>query len=219
MKHIIALLASMSSAFYISILVFVNRHRPSGSTTTDFLELQAFRQFDASASLRSHYIDTSLDAECPFRNSSIYRKVFVYPNHGDVENGWNGSILSEAGRRGEVERWPWLRYDEMARKLGTVHYNVGGSNAQFATEQLVQELLTNPSSCLRTHDPEEATLFYVPFLASTELRRAREDQITAYFASSSYGDAILDILDKGDYKAWEDRFGLTSKYWKRRNGR
>ena len=28
----------------------------------------------------------------------------------------------------------------------------------------------------------------------------------------------MSIVDKEDYQPWEDRFGLTSKYWKRRKG-
>jgi len=163
-------------------------------------------------------VGTSDDNECPFRNSSIYRKVFVYPTYGDVENGWSGSILSEAARRGDVDPWPWLEYDRISRLSESVHYNPEGPNAQFATEILVRELLTNPRSCLRTMDPSKATLFYVPYMPSIELRESSDEPIKEYFRFSPYGDALLDILQLNDYDGWEKRFGLTSTYWKRRGG-
>ena len=34
----------------------------------------------------------------------------------------------------------------------------------------------------------------------------------------TFGEAIRRILEHRDYQAWEDVWGLTSKYWKRRGG-
>jgi len=163
------------------------------------------------------------DSNCPFRNSSLYRKVFVYPDFGDAEHGWGDpNIMSPevvaTGRDDAVQPWPWIEYEKIAKHYGTVHYDATGSNAQYATEQLVKELLTNPDSCLRTYDPDGAALFYVPYMPSVEIRRGSDDHVSAYVTRSPYGEAILDILEKNDYDAWELRFGFTSKYWHRRNG-
>ena len=157
------------------------------------------------------------DKDCPWRESPIYRKVFVYPNYGEVENGWSGSILSEAGRNlTSLPRWPWLDLDKHARHNQTGHYNIKSSNVQYTTELLVREIMINPKSCLRTYDPEQATLFYVPYLPSIE-HHVGHDHKTDY-STSPWGSAILDILDRNNYTAWENQYGLTSKYWKRRAG-
>jgi len=109
------------------------------------------------------------DADCPFRNSPIYRKVFVYPNHGDVENGWSGDILSEWGKDlDKLPRWPFLDVDIKSRNASSAHYNPKSQIVQYNTELLVREVITNPKSCLRTYNPEEADLFYVPYLPSVE---------------------------------------------------
>lgn len=154
------------------------------------------------------------DSDCIFRDSPIYRKIYVYPNPG--EEGWEGDILSWAGHNVSAMQWPWLALDRSARENAQSHYNIESSNVQYATELLVRELMINPQSCLRTFDPEEATLFYVPYLPSTE-HHVGHDSKTDY-SFSPYGKAILDILDNQDYAGWETMFGLTSKYWKRRGG-
>ena len=157
------------------------------------------------------------DEDCPFKDSPIYRKVFVYPNHGDVENGWEGDILSEAGKNlTALPRWPFLDIDIQSRNRSSGHYNQKSQNVQYTTELLVREIMINPRSCLRTYDPEEATLFYVPYLPSVE-HHVGHDRKTDY-TTTVYGQAIMDILDKGQYEGWENHFGLTSKYWKRRKG-
>jgi hypothetical protein len=157
------------------------------------------------------------DKDCPFRNSPIYRKVFVYPNHGDVKNGWSGDILSPAGRNlSSLARWPWLDMEESSRRNATGHYNIKGQNVQYSTELLVREIMINPKSCLRTSNPEEATLFYVPYLPSVEHHKGSDNHWD--YNTSPYGKAILDILDSTNYTDWENYYGLTSKYWKRRKG-
>lgn len=159
--------------------------------------------------------DVVVDRECIFRYSSIYRKVYVYPNPGDPE--WTGEILSPSGQNlSALPPWPWLELDRISRGNSRAHYNILSSNVQYTTELLVRELMINPKSCLRTMDPEQATLFYVPYLPSVE-HHVGHDAKTDY-SFSPFGKAIVDILDKQDYTTWESTYGLTSKYWKRRGG-
>lgn len=158
------------------------------------------------------------DDDCPFRDSPIYKKVYVYPNHGDMDNGWSGDMLSEHGKDPQHPRWPFLDLDSNARAAGTGHYNTQSQNVQYTTELLVREIMTHPNSCLRTYDPEDATLFYVPYLPSIEHHRGLDGFKDIDFSTSPYGQAIMDILDRQDYSGWEKHFGLTSKYWKRREG-
>lgn len=190
--------------------------------TVTFLHSKAFHdgssnalQMDAALSLPQE----DPDKDCIFRDSPIYRKVFVYPNPGEPE--WTGDIILMKDDEGRISnettiQWPWLSLDRSARVHSRAHYNIQSANVQYATELLVRELMIHPNSCLRTMDPEEATLFYVPYLPSTE-HHMGDDRKTDY-SFSLYGKAILDILDNKDYTGWETMFGLTSKYWKRRNG-
>jgi hypothetical protein len=161
--------------------------------------------------------DDDPDANCPFRNSPIYRKVYVYPTYGEVDNGWSGSILSGAGRNlSTLQPWPWLKWERDSKINGTSHYDINGQHIQYATELLVRDIITHPDSCLRTNNPEEATLFYVPYLPSVEHHQG--DKRINDMSPSKYGQSIMDILDEGKYQAWEDHFGLTAEYWKRRKG-
>jgi hypothetical protein len=161
-------------------------------------------------------VDDDVDADCPFRNSPLYRKIFVYPDHGDVENGWSGSILSNNSNSTPPPPWPWLEFDRQARQDGTSHYDITSTHVQYTTELLVRQVMVHPKSCLRTYNPEEASLFYVPYLPSVEHHQGSV-RVNDY-TTSPYGQAISDILEKGQYDAWEYWFGLTSQYWKRRNG-
>jgi hypothetical protein len=160
--------------------------------------------------------DDDPDANCPFRDSPLYRKVYVYPTYGQVDQGWSGPILSDAGRNlTALQPWPWLRWERESKKNATSHYDIDGQHVQYATELLVRDIITHPDSCLRTNNPDEATLFYVPYLPSVEHHQGSK-RIND-MSQSLYGQAIMDILE-GKYQAWEDQFGLTSKYWKRRKG-
>ena len=160
-------------------------------------------------------VDDDADRDCIFRHSPIYRKVFVYPNPGDPE--WTGEILSPAGQNlSSLPPWPWLELDRTSRENSRGHYNILGQNVQYTTELLVRELMINPQSCLRTNNPEQATLFYVPYLPSVE-HHVGHDAKTDY-TFSPFGKAIIDILDQQNHSAWETTYGLTSKYWKRRGG-
>jgi hypothetical protein len=177
---------------------------------TETSPLTAFRD-------KSKENDNDADANCPFRNSPIYRKVYVYPTYGEVDNGWSGSILSDAARNltNTLVEWPWLKWERESKINATSHYDINGQHVQYATELLVRDIITHPDSCLRTNNPEEATLFYVPYLPSVEHHHG--DKRINDMSLSKYGQSIMDILE-GKYLGWEDTFGLTSKYWKRRKG-
>jgi Exostosin family len=160
------------------------------------------------------------DDECIFRNSTLYRKIYVYPNPGTPE--YAGSILSEAARASLLSPvWPWIGHDRWARDANASHYDLDSQHVQYSTELLVREVLTNPGSCLRTHDPEAADLFYVPYLPSTEFHRGTKDESKLDYNTSPFGRALLDVLVRQNYTLWESPhlFGFTSRYWRRRGGR
>lgn len=201
----------------IGFLLIVRRDETSAPVGADILHLSPTPVSSSTNSVPESSTAQDIDRDCPFRNSPIYRKVFVYPNYGDVDDGWSGDILSAAGRDlSTLPRWPFLDLQESSRKNESGHYNIKSTNVQYTTELLVRELMMNPKSCLRTYNPDEATLFYVNYLPSVE-HHLGHDYKTSY-ETSPYGQAIIDIIDKKDYSGWEKHFGLTSKYWKRRGG-
>jgi hypothetical protein len=173
---------------------------------------------DRVAALRRNTADELDDTDCIFRDSPIRRKVFVYPDYGDTANGWTADVLSSAGQKWQttLPPWPWLDLRRQSQANRTSHYDIEGQHVQYATELLVREVMINPKSCLRTYNPDEATLFYVPYLPSVEHHKG--SKYINDMALSPYGNAILDILDKDNYTAWENTFGLTAKYWKRHGG-
>jgi hypothetical protein len=197
------------------------------SPQTD-LEVRTRLDFQSKASLKKkeriatkHDLVTSgtgtetedVDRNCIFRDSPIYRSVYVYPSPGEAE--WNGDILSKHGKA-RTDLYPWQEIDNRTKTLAQYHYRNRDSRAtQYTTEILVREILTNNQSCLRTLDPDKATLFYVPYMASIEWHNGT--QYSKSFATSSYGQAIMDAMDN-NFTLWEERFGWTSKYWKRRHG-
>lgn len=96
-------------------------------------------------------------------------------------------------------------------KCGHSQYTGEGLLAQFSLELILHDFFAQ--SCLRTLDPSEAHLFYVPFYNDVEYRHTnRPDK------PSRYGQAILDIMEKNDTRAWEREFKVTGKWWKRRGG-
>jgi hypothetical protein len=182
------------------------------STTSDALSQLPEDHFSAIKKQIMESKDYPEDEDCPFRNSPIYRSVYVYPSPG--EEAWQGDILSEQGKN-TTEPWPWVDADQRAKLQSKFHYDPKSSAVQYTTEILVREILTNTNSCLRTHDPEQATLFYVPYLPSAEYHNVTN--WLGDYKTSSYGQAIMDVID-GRYASWEHTFGLTSKYWSRRSG-
>lgn len=151
-------------------------------------------------------------SECLFRDSPLYRSIFVYPSPGEPE--WQGSILSAAGM--SIQSFPWQEIDRRTKAKEEYHYRYRDFRAtQYSTELLVREIITNPNSCLRSHDPETASLFYVPYLPSMEFHNGT--QFPASYGTSPYSQAILDAIN-GKYSEWERLFGVTSNYWERRKG-
>ena len=157
--------------------------------------------------------DDDSDEDCPYRNSPLYRSVYVYPSPGDDE--WKGDILSDYGKQHPIV-FPWIDNDRRAKNGTYGPYDIDSQMVQFNTELIVKQLMTHPKSCLRTYDPEQASLFYVPYLMSTEFHDGSVHG--GNYTTSPYANAITDILDNHQYQKWEETFGLTSNYWKRRSG-
>ena len=158
---------------------------------------------------------------CPFRDSSIVESVYVYPSPGDLD--FKGDILSDYARENNnnnnestaIEDFPWIAND-MYTKLNRIGpYDTTSQMVQYNTELMVRDILTHPDSCLRTYDPEKATLFYVPYLPAAELHNGT---VYAQASNSKYGKALMDVITENKFDAWEKLFGWTSKYYKRRNG-
>lgn len=170
---------------------------------------------------RTKYIDAS-DAACPFRDSPLYRSIYVYPtpdftsNRTGEELHRHNPIYSPRGGDGEhLSPYPWLHWDNVTKTDGWGHYDVGSQMGQYTLELIVRDIITHPNSCLATTNPEESKLFYVPYLPSMEFHKGR--LFVADYSTSKYGRAIYDALE-GDYDGWEKLFGFTSTYWQRNSG-
>ena len=194
--------------------------RPSSSSSS----------FSSSFS-SSSYSDAPNEKEpCPFPDSPLRGKIFVYPIWGDASSGWTPQVpqmphqrhlWSKAAQENRVAKWPWLDYDRQAHREGVAHYAIEGEHAQYTTELLIRDLLTHPSTaCLRTFNPDEAALFYVPYWPSTEFHRAgtgANPNVPSDYDTSPYGEALHQLLQYRNYTLWEDLFGFTKDYWERRN--
>lgn len=168
-----------------------------------------------SVSLGTFYDPTTLDSpmvrqaqaksppkSCIFEDSELYRSIYVYPSPNEPH--WKTSeLVNEYGKTFNESSWPWIEFDDTARKNSRGHYNINSQNVQYTTELLVRELMVNPDSCLRTNDPETAKLFYVPYLPSIEHHKGT-DRETDY-STSPYGQSIMNILEMKDYTLWEER--------------
>ena len=86
---------------------------------------------------------------------------------------------------------------------------------QCTTELLVRDIILHADSCLVTNVPEPAIFFYVPYLPSVKYHNG--SLTLGSYETSPFGQTLLNATE-GDYSAWETTFGLTSKYWQRRNG-
>ena len=112
------------------------------------------------------------DMNCPFRDSPLYRSIYVYPspNEKDLwEQGKVDGIVLEtdddiaARNRNNFtteDFWPWLHINEQSKKYSKFHYDILNPASQYNTELLVKEIITHPKSCLRSYNPETAKLFY-----------------------------------------------------------
>ena len=161
------------------------------------------------------------DDDCPFRNSSIYRSIYVYPSPGSEEWNANSDVWSNYAKTNftadqHAKFYPWFENDRWTREKSTGAYDIHSQMVQYNTELLVQLIVTHPDSCLRTYDPETAKLFYVPYLPSAEFHNG--SVYAKSYDTSPYGNALLDAVRDQNYDQWERIFGLTSKYWSRRNG-
>ncbi len=153
------------------------------------------------------------DKNCPFLDSSLYRSVYVYPTWMNETDGWHGPILSNYKN---ITEWPWLDIDRRAKKGKWGHYGPASNQmGQYTLELIVRELMTHPDSCLRTLNPLKATLFYIPYLPSTEFHDGKT--YAADYSTSPYATAIEAAIE-GNYNQWEELFGLTSDFWKRKSG-
>jgi hypothetical protein len=166
------------------------------------------------------------DRNCPFRDSPLYRSIYAYPSPGD--DRWTGDILASSHNHTgtsnasdtstssrPLPKWPWIDIDRQSRDRAKVHYDPSSTAVQYTTELLVRDIILHPNSCLLTNDPEQAKLFYVPYLPSVEYHNGTLS--LGNYETSPFGQALMDATE-GDYRAWESTFGLTSKYWQRRNG-
>lgn len=200
---------------WTSVYSVVSQERPNNSSIPLSMEWLYTAQKSPTNDPPANAAAADDDADCPFRNSSIYRSVYVYPSPGDQE--WTGSILTDHGRLLTKDSWPWLKIDEQTRYNETNHYHVTSQHAQFSTELLVRQILTHPDSCLRTHNPEHAKLFWVPYLPSVEFHAGIRGPPPSH-QTSVYASAISNAISGRDYSDWKRLFGLTDEYWKRRNG-
>jgi len=158
------------------------------------------------------------DENCIFKDSLLYRSIYVYPSPGESEWDDDDNILSEAGRSFPTDfRYPWQCIEERTRQAQEFHFRLKDARAiQYTTELLVREVITHPTSCLRTTDPKDASLFFVPYMVSMEWHNG--SQYPRSFETSIYGQAIIDILDSRNYQGWENVWGLSAEFWKRREG-
>jgi Exostosin family len=165
------------------------------------------------------------DTDCPFRNSSLYRSIFVYPNpHTDAAlfAKFRSKIFVATTTANTIStiQWPWILQRDKIRRDGTFLYNIDNPPlTQFALDLVVYEMMTSSQSCLRTDNPDNAKLFFVPFLPSV-FRRGGDEPWShdAVPHTSIYEQALADAMTAKSFDGWESVFGLTSVYWKRRHG-
>lgn len=154
------------------------------------------------------------DANCIFRKSPLYRKIYVYPSPGtDAFRNNHSGIVTNA----QAPLFPWEAVHAKCQQDVTCGYDLNSQLMQYNTEILVRQVITHSKSCLTTNNPDEASLFYVPYMPATEFHNGTK--ILGSYETSPYGQAIMNILQpQPNYQSWEQLFGFTSKYWKRRNG-
>ena len=179
------------------------------------------------------------DQDCPFRHSALYRSIFVYPNpHTEATLFAHVRSSSNTTTTRTTIEWPWMVTLHQTRSAGTGLYDIidNPSVTQFALDAVVYELLTSPHSCLRTEDPSHAQLFFVPFLPSLYRRGGRVGRNDTRNGDNNHGppppqpppqppehtsvyeEALAHAMMGTSYDGWEQTFGLTSRYWRARNG-
>ncbi len=183
---------------------------------------RSLRATDVSSYLREKEPEADPDAHCIFRDSPLYRSIFVYPSPRDPLFGTMKSERARLSENGTFPMWRWLEMNDQFRESHLLMYNTQHDDEnQFATDVYVHDIVTHPESCLQTNDPEKAKLFYVPHMETLHWRGLemlnelpeewRQKKITPY------GEALMSAMD-GSYDLWEERYGLTSRYWQRNQG-
>ena len=159
------------------------------------------------------------DQDCPFRDSFLYRSIFVYPDP-HTEAAMFVKFRSSNNASADAIEWPWIQNLIRHRKDGRGLYDINNpSMTQFTLDAVVYEIMTSPHSCLRTWDPTHAKLFFVPFLPSLYRRsglNVGDDNMTEH--TSAYEEALAQAMVGASHDGWEHVFGLTSQYWKLKQG-
>lgn len=132
------------------------------------------------------------NTRCP---SSL--KVYVYEYPGMADMRWHQ--LAEDQRR------------DCAAGPCRTHFSGEHLLAQFTLEHVLHDFFSQ--SCLRTKNPEEADLFFVTHFGDILYRATGRKN-----DPSPWEQALLDLVEKGDGRAWERTFNTTSKWWTRRGG-
>lgn len=109
-----------------------------------YLQGRLFRRLNLKVEYEPNFQKFQDDEDCIFRNSSLYRSIYVYPSPTDKDD-WKDSILSKWGIENKHNiTWPWLEIDERTRREGIAHYDSSNVDFnQYTTELLVVSLPVN----------------------------------------------------------------------------
>ena len=160
---------------------------PTTNTTTTNVEDERDRDTHVSSTKdvppQLQQQEQQQDITCPFRDSPLYRSIYVYPSPNENELWEQGKvdgivletdddIASRGTNSSEVKDfWPWLHIDQQSKQNSKFHYDILNPAIQYNTELLVRDIITHKHSCLRTLDPNNAKLFYIPYLPSIEYHK------------------------------------------------
>lgn len=107
-----------------------------------------------------------------------------------------------------------LQRAEDARAKGDYHICKKCIYEQFSLEYIVYDYFVK--HCARTTNPAEANFFYLPIIREIDYRIALSNG--GQRAPSIIEEALLETLEKNEYKKWYEVFNVTSEYWRRNNG-
>lgn len=93
---------------------------------------------------------------------------------------------------------------------------------QFSLEYIIFDYFMQ-NSCVRTHDPHQADLFYLPIIRDVDYRIALSSPIIRTVRGHSrtpspIDNALIEAMEKNNTKEWLDVFNVTDYYWHRRHG-
>jgi hypothetical protein len=109
-----------------------------------------------------------------------------------------------------------VRLGEEARQNGTLHICHKCILEQFSLEYIIYDFFTQ--FCGRTDNPDEADYFYLPLVRDAEYRLTMEEKGPRKRAPSPTEQALLDVIEKGNFAKWLEVFQVSDKYWKARSG-